>query len=172
MPSHHPEPIPTAADIMTRKVITVGEGDGVHDAVAVLLDHGISGAPVVGDDGKVVGMLTEKDCMSYLIHSRYYGSSAEVVSDFMNRDLVCVGPTLDIFALAAYFLERPIRRLPVLDDAGNLIGIVSRSDVLRASRRVWDAQAAMAPDPGYLSDAIKARLGSEGVPKVHRIVDL
>lgn len=120
-----------AEDCMVREVVTVRPDTDAYDAIALLLKHRISGMPVVDESGKLVGILSEIDCLETLIDSRYHNMPTALVKDLMSRDLQTVSPDTDILKIAELFLHERYRRLPVLDK-GRLVGQVSRRDVLRA----------------------------------------
>ena len=120
-----------AEDCMVREVVTVRPDTDAYDAIALLLKHRISGMPVVDESGKLVGILSEIDCLETLIDSRYHNMPTALVKDLMSRDLQTVSPDTDILKIAELFLHERYRRLPVVDK-GRLVGQVSRRDVLRA----------------------------------------
>ena len=162
--------IPVASDFMTRKVITVSPDMDLYQAISLLLEHRVSAAPVVSGTGerkRLVGLVSEKDCLAMLTSGAFYNASGGPVSRYMTREVKTLGPDVDIFTVAGIFLNEPYRRLPVVQGE-YLVGIVSRRDVLDASRLLWGAGAHDPPDPGYLTEALKARLGADGVPRVHR----
>ena len=127
--------MPTAREIMTRKLVTLRPETRAVDAAALLLKHGISGAPVVDADGRLLGLLSEYDCLRAVASADYEmdaHDAIEVVSELMTRDCVTIGPEMDLFAIAHEFVQRRVRRFPVLEN-GNLIGQVSRRDALKAA---------------------------------------
>ena len=121
-------------------------------ALSLLLDHKISGAPVVryvDREKKLVGILTEKDCMSIIANGAFYDSPGGKVSDYMSAVVITIEPDADLFVAADKFIQTHYRRIPVIDN-GVLVGILARRDVLYASRKLWQNQHAPdAPDPGY-----------------------
>ncbi len=165
------EKIPSVREFMSKGIIFVRPDTDIYLAINLLLDHKISGAPVVevNDQSKtLLGMLSAKDCMSILVNGAFYDLPAGKVSDYMSTKLVTVDPGKDVFAVAEIFLRHHFRRVPVVEN-GVLIGIVSRGDVLKASRRLWQNQhAPNAPDPGYLTDSIRAKLGDDGITHLHK----
>lgn len=126
----HSRTMPTAGQVMQRDVFTLTPDMDVVDAVRSLLGRGISGAPVV--DGEfVVGMFSERDSLTVLGASAYEEEPSGTVSQHMRHDVVCASESTDVFALAQLFYHHPIRRIPVVDERRRLVGIVTRSEVLR-----------------------------------------
>jgi CBS domain-containing protein len=156
--------IATAAEFMTRRVLTVFPDMDIGDAVSFLLAHKIAGAPVVGHDGsdRLVGILSEGDCLKIVSNGAFYGTPKGSVADFMATNVRTISPTDDVFSIATIFVDKRYRRLPVVE-GDKLVGIVSRSDVLRLQKRIWDNRCSFGPpDNGYLTPEIKARLGMTG----------
>jgi len=120
-------------DYMSTKLVTFNQRDNVVAAMAVLLDKKISGAPVVDDDGALVGVLSEVDLMPIVMQDSYYDESAGIVADFMKTNVDTVTPDMDIYVLAERFHREHRRRYPVVLN-GQLVGQISRRDVLRAAR--------------------------------------
>tara|TARA_B100000614_G_C14200684_1_gene349666 strand:- start:57 stop:566 length:510 start_codon:yes stop_codon:yes gene_type:complete len=157
-------------EIMTRSVYSVYPDTSITEAIRLLLNHHVSGAPVVeahpcGD--KLIGMLSEKDCLGVLTTGAYYDMPEYYVRDYMTKEVIKANPDMDLFAAADLFMKNNLRRLPIVDDKGYLIGIVTRRDVLNASRSLWDRDIP-AQDPGYLTEAVKAKLGRQGRVNLHK----
>ncbi len=124
------------SDHMTTDVVTLSPDQEINSAVHVLLEHGVSGAPVVHDEGQIVGMLTEKDCLRASLEASYYRDWGKPVAAYMSRDVITMDPGIDIFMACQVFLDGPYRRFPVVE-AGRLVGQISRTDVLRALAETW-----------------------------------
>lgn len=123
-----------ASDFMQRSVITFAPDTPLLDALAELVRREISGAPVIDDQGNVVGILTERDCITKVIQSGYYAEAAGRVSEFMSKEVTCVDAAVSLMDVAKSFATTPYRRFPVLKD-NQLVGLISRRDVLRAILR-------------------------------------
>jgi CBS domain-containing protein len=106
------------------------------DAMSMLLKQGISGAPVVAEDGGLVGVLSEVDLMEVVVQDSYYNENVGIVADFMQVAVEHVDPDMDILKLAQRFVRNHRRRYPVLQD-GVLVGQISRRDVLRAAMQFF-----------------------------------
>jgi len=125
----------SVSDIMSRKLITFQVDTNVLSAIDSLLKYNISGAPVLDENGNLVGILSEIDTMATLIQSSYHGEGGGKVKDYMSTNVVTVNPEMGIVDLAEYFLKKHFRRLPVMD-RGKLVGLVSRKDVLLAIQKL------------------------------------
>lgn len=124
------------SDHMTRNLLTLSPDQEVNNAVHLLLEHGVSGAPVVDGDAQVVGILTEKDCLRAALEASYYRDWGKPVSTYMARDVVTIEADIDILTACQVFLDGSYRRFPVVE-AGVLVGLISRTDVLRALADNW-----------------------------------
>lgn len=118
-------------DYMTAKLLTFNPFMEVMAALRELVKHGHSGAPVVDEQGKLVGMLSEKDCLKVAIMTTYEGVSPGLVQDYMTANVATITPDTSILEVASRFVDATYKRLPVVEN-GRLIGQISRSDVLRA----------------------------------------
>ncbi|MDQ3808868.1 MAG: CBS domain-containing protein [Chloroflexota bacterium] len=117
----------TARDVMTTNVVSVGPGDSVDEAARLLTFHDISGLPVC-ENGRVVGVLSEADLI---------GKSGVTVRSVMSSPAVTVDESTTLERVAEDLTRQRIRRVPVVDEQGQLVGIVSRRDVLKwAASRV------------------------------------
>ena len=118
-------------DYMSGKLVTFTPDMDVLDAIHELVAHRIAGAPIVDEQGKLVGMLSEFDCMQVVLAAGYHGEPGGPVSDLMVTDVRTVDAGMSIVDLAELFIETRFRRFPVLKD-NRLVGQISRRDVLRA----------------------------------------
>ena len=118
-------------DYMSGQLVTFHPETDVLDAIQELLRHHIAGAPVTNDQGDLVGMLSELDCMKIALHAGYHGEWGGPVSEYMTGDAATVEADMSIIDLAQHFLDTGFRRFPVVKDH-RLIGQISRRDVLRA----------------------------------------
>jgi CBS domain-containing protein len=132
---------------MTADVVTVGADTPLKDVAAMLAARGISGAPVVDDAGRLLGVVSEADILAK--ERRPAGQSrfaqflgypeptdtkalARTAGEAMTSPAVTIGADRRVDAVAALMLDRGINRLPVVDRAGKLVGIVTRADLVRA----------------------------------------
>ncbi|BCX89419.1 hypothetical protein MIN45_P1791 [Methylomarinovum tepidoasis] len=117
-------------DYMATNLVTFTPETGVFDAIRQLLKHKITGAPVL-ENGRLVGSFSEMDCLHVVLDAAYHEQMAGKVGEYMNKNLVTVGPDDSIIEVAERFQKALLRHFPVVED-GKLIGLISRVDVLRA----------------------------------------
>lgn len=124
------------ADYMSRQVVTLNPDMEVLKALLLLAEHDIAGAPVLAEHGGVVGILTEKDCLKSALEATYHSEFGGLVADYMNHEVVSVGPDDGLVQVAERFVTYSYHRYPVLED-GRLVGIISRRDVIQALAGAW-----------------------------------
>lgn len=120
-------------ELMTTALIAVRPETGVHEAVALLLEHRISGLLVTDEGGALVGIVTEQDCLRVGFQNDYYEAPGRTVAEAMTPSPETVDADDDIMTAIDLFLQRPFRRFPVVRN-GALVGILSRRDALRVLR--------------------------------------
>ena len=109
-------------DLMTREVATVPPATPVAEVAALLRAQQLTGVPVVDEAGHVLGMVSEVDLL---------GRPGATAAEVMSRQVVSVSEDTDVDEVVQLFVNRGIRRVPVLA-GGRLVGIVGREDLLRA----------------------------------------
>ncbi len=130
------KPTPLVDAYMARDLITFQPGDDIHSAAKVLLEKRISGAPVVDENGRLVGVLSKKDCFKVAFGASYHQDWGGRVSDYMSRDVETIEADTDIVKAVKIFLKSPYRRFPVMSN-DRLVGQISRCDVLKALEELW-----------------------------------
>src|ERR687884_177266 len=94
----------TAKDYMNAQMVTLAPDTDVMAAINIFVRRGIGSAPVVAEDGKLLGMLSEKDCLKAALTASYEGSSGGPIREFMSSDhMVSVGPDTTILEVASMF---------------------------------------------------------------------
>lgn len=131
---------PTVDDYMRRRLITFGPDDDILMAAKILLTERISGAPVVDAGGRLVGMLSKKDCFGVVYASSYHQELAGRVRDYMSTDVQTIESGTDIIKAADLFRRSSFRRFPVMEN-GRIKGQISRADLLRALVEHWGSVA-------------------------------
>ena len=118
-------------DHMSKNVVTLAPEVEILQAVHELIEKDISGAPVLDKHGRLVGILSERDCMQVAMQGGYHGTPAGLVKDFMSDNPQWVSPEQSILTLADLFISGRFHRYPVVDN-GRLVGVISRRDVMKA----------------------------------------
>lgn len=143
---------------MTHETVALSPTDTIHEAAARLAQHNISGAPVV-ENGRVIGVVSEADLIRaaippakvdkprsstmallglFLRGQGIQPSDDATVASVMTEDVVAAPPTASIWDAASTMQKRDVKRLPVIDREGALVGIVSRADLVGSMARTDD----------------------------------
>ncbi|WP_333607310.1 CBS domain-containing protein [Arsukibacterium sp.] len=120
------------ADYMNRHPVTFSVEMPVEMAVDRLIKGHQTGGPVVDADKKIIGFLSEQDCLARMLMSTYHDQQSARVGDLMQTVVLTVKPYDGIIDLAQTMLHAKPKLYPVVDDDGYLQGIITRSDVLGA----------------------------------------
>jgi CBS domain-containing protein len=126
----------TAKDYLTRDVSTTTAQTDIHQAISLLVKERISGMPVLDGNGKLVGILTTRDCLKIAFSASYHKDSGGPVSNFMTADVETVNAEMDIVEVAELFVNSRYHQLPVTSE-GRLLGMINRYDVLKALAELW-----------------------------------
>jgi CBS domain-containing protein len=118
---------------MDRHVATLSPDMEILDAIGFLLEKRVTGAPVVDKSGRLVGMLTEKDCLRLVAAGVEGNVPRGSVATYMTANPETIPPNMDVYFAAGLFLKRDFRRFPVVEN-GKLIGAITRFDILRVIR--------------------------------------
>ncbi len=113
--------------IMSTDVVSVRRDAPLQDVIELLVNHDITGLPVVDDDGTLMGVITEKDIMGLLAEGHAISGRAE---DYMTRNVVCFDQDDDLIAVCECLVANHFRRVPILH-WGKLVGIISRRDLIK-----------------------------------------
>ncbi|MBD1907925.1 CBS domain-containing protein [Funiculus sociatus GB2-A5] len=145
----------TVADVMSRDPILVRTDTPLKEAIQILAERRISGLPVVDENGKLVGVLSETDLMwqetgvtppAYIMfldsviylqnpgtyERELHKALGQTVGEVMTSDAITIAPDKFLREAAALMHERNVRRLPVIDQSEQVIGILTRGDIVRA----------------------------------------
>lgn len=120
------------SDHMNHHPVTFNQDMTLEAAVDRLTDVAQLGGPVVDANRKVVGFLSEQDCLARMLLSSYHDEGLAYVRDLMRKDVLTVYMHSGIIELAQLMLGAKPKIYPVVDDNGVLQGVISRTDVLRA----------------------------------------
>ena len=126
-------------DLVRRPPVTVGVGVSVRDVVRVMYENSIGSIVIVDDVGRPIGIFTERDLLRLVAQGASLDSPVDSV---MSRDLVVVKGVEGVVKAAMLMSEHRIRHLPVVDDEGKLVGVISVRDVVDALRGILAVRAA------------------------------
>jgi CBS domain-containing protein len=121
----------TVADCMVPARLTLTPETTIPDAVDKMLATHLIGAPVIDKDGKVVGYVSEQDCLRYMISDSYYSDQRELVGDVMKQEVLFAEPSMAIIDLAQMMSGDKPKKYPVCEN-GKLVGVINRTHVLQA----------------------------------------
>jgi CBS domain-containing protein len=150
-----------ARDVMTNLVVTFRRQDTIQDAARQLLNNRVSGAPVV-ERGRLVGIVSEADLVAayapptrsgrhfvptdplmFLLRGTVPRTPRHMtVGDVMARDVISISPDASVWEAASLIDRHGVRRLPVVDSEGNVVGVLARADLIRAMARSDEEVAA------------------------------
>lgn len=151
----------TVRDVMTSAVVAVKRSADFKDVVAALRRVRVSACPVIDDDHRVVGVVSEADLLvkqtdpqlpTGLVRLRWRlaeesKSAAETAGDLMTSPAVTIGPDASVVDAARMMADNHVKRLPVVGSGGQLVGIVSRADLLSVFER---------PDPAIAAEVTRS----------------
>ncbi len=118
-------------DYMSRILVRFSPEMDVLEALGILLEKDVPGGPVVDKLGNVVGILSEKDCLSPALSASYHEEWGGRVSEFMHAEVETVDAHASIADVAKLFMEREYKHFPVMQE-DRLVGHISRRTVLKA----------------------------------------
>lgn len=140
----------SATQLMTKSVLLVEQTMTLMQAAALLADNQVSGAPVVNTDNKLVGIVSEKDFLkemgfgsnpsfmqiaTHCLHNKscMIGNlHGRTVADIMSKPPIAGTPEMTVGSISSIFTKQRINRLPIVDNEGLIVGIVTRTDVAQA----------------------------------------
>ena len=147
-----------AADVMSRPVVSVAPAMPVRSAMVLLVENAFGALPVVDEDDRLLGVVSEGD----LLRARMCGADVgAVVGDVMTSPVTTVPMSATIADLASILLDGRLRCVPVVDD-GVLVGVISRSDLLRM----------LVHDDDMLADRVRRLLYAYAGPRSKWVVDV
>ncbi len=141
------------SDVMTVDVVTVAPDTGLKAAARKMVEHGVSGLPVIDGTGRLVGIITEADfvkqeagrsqfryrrLLDAVFGERETRPQGDTVADAMTRQPLTIDENARLAEAAREMSDRGVKRLPVVDGNGHLLGIVSRADIVTAYVRPDD----------------------------------
>jgi CBS domain-containing protein len=126
--------------VQQHNLVTVRPDQSINEVINILIEKRISGAPVLDENKRLVGIISERDCLRIIVDQAYHNlpHNSPIVSDYMTREVKTLSPTSTVVDAATEFLNSAIRRMPVVEN-GVLIGQISRIDILRAAKSISPA---------------------------------
>ena len=170
-----------AADVMVTMVITVGPEACVQDVAHILLSARISGVPVVGENGELLGIVTEGDLMRRVetgtgrqrpwwlvlfagreaLAAEFIKEHSRNVTDVMSRDVITAAPDTPLSKIASLLEKNAIKRVPIME-GGKVVGIVSRANLLQALASLSkQVEVTTQPNDSQIRDKVLAQLRTE-----------
>lgn len=166
-----------AQDIMTRDVITVSPDKSIKDIAALMVEKHISGIPVVGTDGAIIGMVSQSDLLhraevgtqrkhkwwfrlfadSNALANEFVKTHGHKAHDIMTRYVVSVREDAELRDVADILDKHRIKRVPVVKD-GRLVGLITRGDLVRALSLTQVSKSAKKIDNAALHKALQDRI--------------
>jgi CBS domain-containing protein len=127
-------PVFHASDIMSSPVFTIGSDISVNDAWKNFMEKKVHHMPVLSPEGKLVGIVSDRDLLKKLIISdgKIEAARDAVVNDIMSTEVIATTPLTDIRRIAKGMLDHHIGAMPIVNDDGVIVGIITRSDILYA----------------------------------------
>jgi CBS domain-containing protein len=124
----------TVADVMTSQLVIFKPEESIHEVMRAFIKHRISGGPVVDESRKLVGVISEADCMKEISDSRYFNLPIldKSVAHFMTKEVDTIDANTSVFDAASLFSKSSRRRYPVMEN-NRLVGQVSRKDIVIAA---------------------------------------
>jgi len=138
------------SELMTKEVLTVSPEMSVREAAKMLFAREISGLPVVDENKRVVGMITEKEIIAMALpkyteelrdfdiilneepfQKKVADADKIKVKDIMRREVLCVNEDVSVAEVARLMIAKKQRRIPVLDKEKKLVGIIARADIVK-----------------------------------------
>ena len=120
-----------AKEIMSHDLITANDSTTIKEAIHLLIDNGITGVPVVDSNGHMIGVLSEFDIIAVLDKNREKGPDIFQETIPFSKDIVSIQEEATLHDIMERFLKNEVRRLPVLNEKKQLVGIITRRDIMR-----------------------------------------
>ena len=122
------------SDVMSHKLVLFGPDESIHEVMKKFIKFRVSGGPVVDISGKLIGIISEADCMKEISDSRYFNMPIldKTVKHFMTNKVQTIDASTTVFDAASLFFKTRKRRFPVLEK-DRLVGQLSRKDIVIAA---------------------------------------
>ena len=134
--------------VMSRDVVTVNQNTEIYEALRMMVDGNITGLPVLNDDGRLVGIVTEKDVMSRMLKTH---STQGKAADYMTTEVISFTVNDNLLDVISALANNNFRRVPIVSEE-KLVGIISRSDIISY---LFSLEL---KDRGVIATAVKGRV--------------
>lgn len=121
-----------AADLIQRAILTCSERDSLEHVTSMMWKFDIGCLPVVSQDGRLVGIITDRD-VAMAAYLQGAPLRSITVSSVMSKEVVTCHERDDVREVEGAMRQRQVRRVPVIDDAGKLLGMITINDIARAA---------------------------------------
>ena len=123
---------PTVRMYMDRQTHAISPDEDILSALGRLIKEGVTGVPVIDAQGHLIGRLSEYECLRLLAEGQGGERPHGTVRDFMSTEFTSVPPTINIYYVAGMFLANPNHRRYAVVEGGQLVGVITRKDILKA----------------------------------------
>ncbi len=141
LPSFHEAQLPAqllVRDVMALRPVSTTPDTPIRDAGMVLARRGLTALPVLGEDGRIIGLLSDRELIRHLLTSHLQGArqgagesgAPRLVRDVMTRQVLCVSPDQPLADVASLMANKDVDRVPVVRE-GQLVGFLTRGDIVR-----------------------------------------
>ena len=121
----------TIRPFVEKNALMFKTGTPIKTVVNLLFEHGLTGAPVIDENHRVKGFISEKDCIGKLLLAAYYCDQVPTVEEMMTHEVITVTPDDKLVDVAQMMVESPPKLYPVIEDE-RCVGVISRSDIMQA----------------------------------------
>ncbi len=123
---------------MARDYIAFYPDQSIQDVIDILLEHKISGGPVLNEKNELIGLISERDCLKLIFDNAYHNQPliSRKVDDYMTKNVKTLSDEADVADAANLFLKNTYRHFPVTDRIGRLVGLLTRREMLQAIKNL------------------------------------
>lgn len=119
------------SEFMSKGNKSISNNSTILEASELLIKYELTGAPVVNEHGTMIGFLSEKDCLKYVLDSKYYNHAPSSVTHYMSTQVMTIAPEDSLTQVVELFLRNNFQVYPVVEE-GRVVGTVSRRVILKA----------------------------------------
>ncbi len=120
-----------ASDIMDKRFLSLNTSMKLSECAQLLIKTELSGAPVVNDQGRLVGVLSQKDCLKFILDMKYHNSVDADVSNYMSKTVMSIHEDEKILYMTELFIKNNFQLYPVIDEDNILLGVVTRTSLFK-----------------------------------------